>query len=411
MNTLDLTANEDGIFIIYSPNSENANWVLEKVKRNGSYFLKRIFHLQKEDLPLDSKEIINFVKFKIADVVEINEEKFYFLNKRIFGISFNFYIILSCKDKIAINWFIGARNVSIPKILEQIGVNEDLFIGGKTPTAISEREYQHAIKALPTNTELDKYVNVRVYREFSNFIRLKKDSDSDFKKYLEKKNITASNIRDDDFKDFNIARYESFLGKLKQMLKNESCYETIWEREIIKFIQLLYPKYVLCKAQVFIKTAPIKNKRLDFLLADADGNIDIVEIKRPHKNALLTNTNSYRDNYVPLRELSGTIMQCEKYIYHLMRNAEIIERDLNEKYKTDFPPNYSLKIINPKAILIMGREVASEQKEDFEIIRRKYKNVIDIITYDDLLNRLKTMLHFFELNQTTLENHYGEITT
>ena len=411
MDTLDLTANEDGIFIIYSPNSENANWVLEKVKTDGSYILKRLFHLQKEDLPFDSEEIISFVEFKIANVVEINEEKFYLLNKRIFDISFNFYIVLSCKDKITIKWFIGTRNVSIPKILEQIGVNEDLFVGGKTPTAISEREYQHAIKALPTRTELDKYVNVRVYREFSNFIRLKKDSDSDFKKYLEKKNITASNIRDDDFKDFNIARYESFLGKLKQMLKNESWYENVWESEIIKFIQLLYPKYVLCKAQVFIKTAPIKNKRLDFLLADADGNIDIVEIKRPHKNALLTNTNSYRDNYVPLRELSGTIMQCEKYIYHLMRNAEIIERDLNEKYKTDFPPNYSLKIINPKAILIMGREVASEQKEDFEIIRRKYKNVIDIITYDDLLNRLKTMLHFFELNQTTLENHYGEITT
>ena len=31
---------------------------------------------------------------------------------------------------------------------------------------------------------------------------------------------------------------------------------------------------------------------------------------------------------------------------------------------------------------------AEHQKADFEIIRRKYKNILDIITYDDLLYRL-----------------------
>ena len=38
----------------------------------------------------------------------------------------------------------------------------------------------------------------------------------------------------------------------------------------------------------------------------------------------------------------------------------------------------------------MGREdrLTEDQKKDFEIIKRKYKNVIDILTYDDLLRRL-----------------------
>ena len=39
----------------------------------------------------------------------------------------------------------------------------------------------------------------------------------------------------------------------------------------------------------------------------------------------------------------------------------------------------------------MGREnnLSKDQKNDFEVVKRKYKNVIDILSYDDLLQRLK----------------------
>lgn len=38
----------------------------------------------------------------------------------------------------------------------------------------------------------------------------------------------------------------------------------------------------------------------------------------------------------------------------------------------------------------MRREtnLSDKQRDDFEIVKRKYKKVIDIITYDDLLQRL-----------------------
>lgn len=38
----------------------------------------------------------------------------------------------------------------------------------------------------------------------------------------------------------------------------------------------------------------------------------------------------------------------------------------------------------------MGREnnFRLEQKADFEVVKRKYKNVVDIMTYDNLLERL-----------------------
>ncbi len=49
----------------------------------------------------------------------------------------------------------------------------------------------------------------------------------------------------------------------------------------------------------------------------------------------------------------------------------------------------------------MGRDrgLSDEQKNDFEVIRRKYRNIMDIITYDDLLRRLEVIRDQFKLIQ------------
>jgi hypothetical protein len=103
---------------------------------------------------------------------------------------------------------------------------------------------------------------------------------------------------------------------------------------------------------------------------------------------------AYRDNFIPLRELSGTVMQIEKYIYYLNRWSYAGEKKLTEKYKEVLPANFQIKITNPGGIIIMGREhnLTAEQKLDFEVVKRKYKHVLDIITYDNLLQRLKITL-------------------
>ena len=92
-------------------------------------------------------------------------------------------------------------------------------------------------------------------------------------------------------------------------------------------------------------------------------------------------------------------MQTEKYIFHLTRWGEIGEKKLNEKHLDKIPSGLKIKIINPKGMIIMGRENAFElqQKQDFEIIKRQYKNVIEIITYDDLIDRLKRTINCFSI--------------
>lgn len=107
----------------------------------------------------------------------------------------------------------------------------------------------------------------------------------------------------------------------------------------------------------------------------------------------------YRDNHIPLRELSGTVMQLEKYIYFLNRCGKRGEKLLTEKYKDQLPKDFSIHITNPKGFIIMGREegLSPAQKHDFEVVKRKYRNVIDILSYDDLLQRLKFTIRQIKL--------------
>ena len=129
------------------------------------------------------------------------------------------------------------------------------------------------------------------------------------------------------------------------------------------------------------------------MLVDADGNCDIAEIKAPFENCILSKT-LYRNNYVPVRELSGAIMQVEKYIFYMNKKGMNADKKLNEKYRDKLPLNFEIKVTNPKGLIILGRSnhFDEKQKRDFEIIKRKYLHVMDILSYDDILNRLENII-------------------
>jgi hypothetical protein len=93
----------------------------------------------------------------------------------------------------------------------------------------------------------------------------------------------------------------------------------------------------------------------------------------------------------------GTSQGCdagEKYIYHLNKSGNKGEDTLTERYKSKLPENFKIRITNPSALIIMGRDddLSLDQRGDFEIIKRKYRNIVDIITYDDLLRRLRATI-------------------
>jgi hypothetical protein len=90
-------------------------------------------------------------------------------------------------------------------------------------------------------------------------------------------------------------------------------------------------------------------------------------------------------------------MQIEKNIFYLNKWGKKGEDELTKRYQDRLPTKFKIEITNPKGIIIMGREnnLTTAQKKDFEIIKRKYSNIIDIITYDDLINRLEVTISKF----------------
>jgi hypothetical protein len=75
----------------------------------------------------------------------------------------------------------------------------------------------------------------------------------------------------------------------------------------------------------------------------------------------------------------------------LNRWGHVGEKALTERYAGVLPPDFQIRITNPSGIVIMGRDnnLTPAQRRDFEFVRRKYKSIVDIITYDDLLRRLE----------------------
>ena len=122
-----------------------------------------------------------------------------------------------------------------------------------------------------------------------------------------------------------------------------------------------------------------------------------MEVKKPFDDKILRKS-LYRGNSTPTSELSGSIMQAEKYLFHLSKWGVNGETILTAKYSNQLPTSMKIRISNPKAIIIVGRDqiggvnMTGSQLLDFEVIKHKYANVMDIVTYDDLLRRINNTI-------------------
>jgi len=179
------------------------------------------------------------------------------------------------------------------------------------------------------------------------------------------------------------------------MLKEEKGYsEKDWQENIKDIITLLFPQYIAAYREAPIIDSDSNTKRsADFILIDSCGHVDLLEIKKPSDLQLLQQT-IYRGNYIPTRDMSGCIMQIEKYIYNISKSGKKGEELIHKKFAKMLPPHINIKITNPRGLILIGRDynLTIKQNLDFEVIRRKYKNIADIITYGDLLRRLQATI-------------------
>lgn len=400
---IDIYKEDDYLVLSYEaeyPVGNNAKWVLSKLELETNCTIAKCFYFKKDDIIDYDKEQYTFVNFKIAELISLNDTKYYKVPKRILNIHFDLLFEESCD--IWIDYFFTKRKLSIFKIIDEIGIGNTLIVGGTEENSISEKEYKKILASLPSYRELDLYDNARVYSTLKNYFSVNNDKEFQFNRYVEKKTISKETNHYANLAEIDIERYTYILELLKQMLKDELSYsEADWQREIIKIIQIIFPKYVIAvRESKILKGIAKKDKHIDILLGDVNGNIDIIEIKKPAGIELLRK-NPYRENYIPSAALQGAVMQAEKYIFYLMKNGKIAEESLDKQTEKIRDKDYHFKIINPKSIIIMGHtsNYTQQQKDDFEVIKRKYTNVLDIISYEDLIHRLETIINTLKVEK------------
>lgn len=378
---------EDKVILSYTGEQGGSAWVYQKLKEYGKVSLTKTFKVTKKELvsTFVSEYDDNPVEFEVA----IKNQSYYCFPKNVLSIGYDLNIHEDIKLELKI--FVAARKISIFRKIDAL-VDSSIYVGGNKEGSIPKEIFEKLLKGFPNSGELDKYVSARISSVLSSYLDTKEDYEENYQKYLNKKVSKRGSNLQFKYSEPEVLKYKDILKKLNLMLDDEVSYnEHQWREELLQIILLLYPKYIHVFKEVSVEdTYNNKDRKIDCLLVDSSGNTDIIEIKKPFDKCIVTKR-PYRDNYIPLRELSGTVMQIEKYIFYLNKWGKKGEEKLTSRYKDELADNFKIKITNPSGLIIMGRTegLLEEQIQDFEVVKRKYKNVIDIITYDDLIDRLQ----------------------
>ena len=419
----------DQIHLTYSP-EYYSDWVSESFKNGESISIKRIFFLSKKQLikPNTKEEDVDFFGefvFEFAtkqeeywrikkDILDIKHDiliaQEVFVKKILYaGVNKSLLPSISSIEKM----FIAGTAISVFSRIDEL-CDEQIIVGGNNPNAIPLADFNLLVANFPTSTEIKHYANSRITNILQEYFSSMSDGEQKLQKFFQNKASRLKKISTrqsgksisipNELYQNEIAKFSGIAEIIQEELDNNpnDYSEAEWQNMIAEILPLIFPQYVAVLSEVSIKESHSKeikltNRRIDFVLVNSNGYIDILEIKKAFESCILRSS-QYRDNYIPKSELSGTVMQVEKYIYYLNSLTRKDEERLTEKYKDQLPDGLKIQIRNPKALILLGRsnEFGEPQKNDFEFIKRKYTNIMDILTYDDLLNRIRNMIQSLE---------------
>lgn len=192
--------------------------------------------------------------------------------------------------------------------------------------------------------------------------------------------------------DIELVSLERLITSYEELLDNKRTKEDTWQALFNQnpFILSLAFGYPAIKIS---DQASVGGKRLsgsgekitDYLIKNGmTNNLALIEIKKP--SSALLNKTAYRGSvYCASTELTGSVTQVLDQCYQLQQNIATIKNN-NRLYDIE---SYAVH-----CILIIGRlPVNDDEIKSFEIYRRNSKNV-QIITFDELLLKLKQLHEF-----------------
>ena len=194
---------------------------------------------------------------------------------------------------------------------------------------------------------------------------------------------------------FDVVSIESTLKKYKKLIarKNDSKkLEEDWHQFFKKYSWILSQMFaspmVLFKDKAYLGGKDINNQKgkiADFIYKNSfSRSVAVIEIKT-HKTPLMIKR-PYRkpDVFSVSKELTGAI------------NQTLDQKDTLQKDYHSVSKNSDVESLNPACIVLAGQISSLEKNhiKSFELFRNNSKDAV-IVTYDELLKRIETILEIF----------------
>jgi len=401
---------ESQVVLVYEPDAFGPTWVDDKLRSEGHVTFSRVFTVQKADLNTEDADDEDVRRFAIGSV----GGEYRTIRAGVLGLKYD--LLIATSIHLRRSTFVADRNISIFGRIDNL-VTEQIVVGGSRESAIPEEEFARLLQKFPTSTEVTYYAAARVTRILREYLETMSDAERRLENYMERHEGARANEHVESrgripaANELELEKFTYVRDRLVEMLKDAEVHsEAEWQAAVADLFILVFPQYVAVLRNVHVKEwysseSKLTDRYIDLMLVGANGCVDIIEIKKPFERGLVSK-GRYRGNHVPVRELSGSIMQAEKYLFYLSKSGRDGEKAISKKHAADLPAGLEVKIANPRAVILAGRDsnLSAQERFDFEFVRRKYSNVADIISYDDLLRRLENVIEALKKRVRTDED-------
>jgi hypothetical protein len=398
------------VLLEYEPNFGGKHWIAEELRLHGEVLISKVFHFRTADLlealPTTHDELDDFDEYEYRFRFAKRVNGYVRIEGRVLDIPNT--VLIADNLMLERRLFAAIRDISIfRRLAKLVAPKSEIVVGGSRPDAIPIETYEDLLKRFPTTGELNRYAAARVATILGDHFEPLQDARARYERYLDRNRSTlkGAKLSHEALLKAELEKYVYIRDTIAEWLKSsDNRSEKDWQAMIINFLLLIFPKYVAVLDNVRIAdfySTPGKthHRYIDLALVDAGGNIDVIEVKKPFEDALVAK-GRYRDNSIPAKELAGSIMQAEKYLFHLSKWGVEGEKKLTAAHAGKLPSGLTIRVTNPKAMIIIGRDrkpngkpaLDPDQLFDLEVIKRKYANMMEIMTYDDLLRRLDNII-------------------
>jgi len=392
----------DNTGIYVSKQMENYQWIKDFCDEdtNETLTVFRVFDVHREDISISEDDWSSSSAYVTIKIGSFSND-IYTIPGEVLNSDFSLQVRPGSELN-KIEYFTNRYNVKIMKwILET--VHDNITIGNEEGDLRIET-LDSLIKRFPTSTDVQYYIKERICNIVSEDLEIGKDYESAHQRYIDsKRNQPVKSFV--DINEYDLERLLFVRRHMDEMLKTQDAYgETDWQEAIKTVALILFPQYIHASREKCLTAVFGHQRRVDFLLIDSAGYVDIMEIKKPSVPILKPKPDGH-NNINPTPAFTSCVMQVETYIYSLLKSTDRKLVETAQKILDEEKINLKLNVLNPRGLIVMGYfdDITAEEEYALEVIRRQFSHIVDIITYNDLIQRIDNMITFLKAEKKRSE--------